>query len=66
MIRMTIEIDQRKDGAVTLNVHADPFDPRKISGEVGPMWVGICLAINDYANANGLPEFNCLKASPTT
>ncbi len=69
MITMSIEIQTVRSGAPanefgagvnvtsTLPQHADLVDDAE-----GSTWVGLCMAINKYMRARGVPDFDCLKA----
>jgi hypothetical protein len=60
MIRVTIEIEEVRDGGVGVHVVSD-VDPRAVPELEGVVFVGICRAINKYMRRRGAPNFDCLR-----
>ena len=67
MIRMLIEVSKNDadDGSVNVRVKVDPFRPVEEDRNVGEMWTGICLAINDYMHSRGVVDFDILTERKT-
>jgi len=67
MIKMSIEIDSVPPGTAGINEFGVGVKVKTIvipidtpDGE-GATFLGISMAINDYMNSRGAPEFDCLK-----
>lgn len=52
-----------KDGVGVL-AETLPFTPGEETDNVGAMWVGVCLAVNEYVRSQGIDGFDCMKQYP--
>lgn len=63
-IRIVIDVSSTADGRVAVGANTEPFKMLGTPDAVGEMWVGICMAINEYVRSQGIVGFDCLSASP--
>lgn len=60
-IHIEIDIELTPEGGTGVGVKTAAFDPRSEHEDVVKMWIGICVAINEYMKAKGIEDFNCLN-----
>jgi hypothetical protein len=63
-IHVVLRFDPVGQGGVGVLAETLPFTPREETEAVGEMWVGVCLAINDYVRSMGIADFDCMKQCP--